>query len=388
VEEQGRLNRSEQLAARAREIAARAQRVSREAADAAASEETLSELERELADLDDEERKLDAEFAGMLADESERDAAEEPPRGRAEDRMSGWADRLAERMESLGNRIGEAMTAAFASRPFGASDRVEREIAVEGAPPVTVENFAGKVSVRAGDAGRVRVVAERHGWTDADRDDITVDLSRSEQEVRVRCDTANPRGHRWASLDVAVPPGSPTAIVTQGGSIRVEHVGGPVTAETKGGSIRVDGAVGPAALDTLGGSVSVSDHDGSVSARTRGGSVKLSGNLTGNVDADTMGGSVHIDGVDGTVRAQTMGGSVRVSGRLRGDCTMTTVGGSVSLGIPAQSNLRVDGTGSSASTDVPGLQASRGRVEGTVGDGSDGTVTLRTSGGSVRVQVV
>jgi hypothetical protein len=98
-----------------------------------------------------------------------------------------------------------------------------------------------------------------------------------------------------------------------------------------------------------------------------------------------LGGSIRIDGVDGTVRAETMGGSVQVSGRLRGVCCLTTAGGSVSARLASGSNVVVDATGHSASTDVPGLAATRGRIEGTVGTGADGTVTLRTSGGSVRV---
>jgi DUF4097 and DUF4098 domain-containing protein YvlB len=147
----------------------------------------------------------------------------------------------------------------------------------------------------------------------------------------------------------------------------------------------VSGGVGLASLETMGGSIAVTDHRGSVTARTKGGSVKVAGALSDMVDASTMGGSIQIDGVDGTVRAETMGGSVQVSGRLRGDSCLSTVGGSVSARLASDSNVVVDATGNSASTDVPGLSASRGHIEGTVGTGAEGTVTLRTSGGSVRV---
>jgi DUF4097 and DUF4098 domain-containing protein YvlB len=382
------LNRAEQLAARARELAERAEQVSRQAADAAESEETLAQLERDLADLDEEERRLDEEFTSLLAegDTAERDNTH---RGeRREDSMSGWADRLSERMESIGARITEAVTSALAATPFGVSDKVERDVTVDGPLPVSVDSFAGKITVRAGDGNRVHVVAERHGWTDADRDAIVVDVDRDEQGVHVRARTASTHGHRWVSLEVEVPTASPLTISTLGGAIRVERVGGPVTATTRGGSIRVDGAVGLASLDTLGGSIMLGEHRGPVRVRTKGGSLKLTGALTGDVDAETMGGSVRIEGVDGTVRAQTMGGSVHVSGRFSGECSLSTVGGSVSVGLAAGSNVKVDATGSSSSTDVPGLQATRGRIDGTVGDGSDGSLTLRTSGGSVRVHTI
>jgi len=383
------LNPAENLAERARELSARAERIAQHAADAAESAEALADLERELADLDDEERKLDEEFQQLGTDQS-GDAADsagsDHPRGA--DWATGWADRFAERMETLGTRVSEAISGAFTSRSFGISDTIERSIEVEGAVPVRIDSFAGKVNVRAGAGDRVVAVAERHGWNEVDRDDITLDVERDAGGIRVRCSTSRTFGQRWVNLDVAVPPASPTTIDTQGGAIRVEGVGGSVTASTRGGSIRVDGAIGAANLETRGGTVSVTDHDGSVVARTKGGSVKLEGKLSGQVDAETMGGAIQLDGVDGCVHAQTMGGSVHIRGRFRGDSRAATVGGSVSVLLAGDNQLRVEGAGSSAATDVAGLQASNGRIEGTIGDGSDGTLRLSTSGGAVRVHLI
>ena len=382
MEEQERegLNRAEQLAKRARELAARAEQVSQQAAGAAESEEQLAQLERELAQLDEEERSLDADFADLLTDAPEStsgpDRAPPPP-------AFGWAERLS----SLGERIGDAVTSALTAKPLGMGhDTVERDLTVDSVVPVSVHNFAGKIAVQTGESDRVHVEARRHAWTDGDRDAISVDIERDDDGVHVRSRSALPHGHRWVSLSITVPPTSPLLLTTQGGSIRVDRVAGPVVAETKGGAVHVDGAVGVTSVETMGGSIAVSDHKGSVTARTKGGSVKVQGALTDMVDASTMGGSIRIDGVDGTVRAETMGGSVHVSGRMTGACCLSTVGGSVTAHLAGDSNVTVDATGNSASTDVPGLRASRGRIEGTVGTGTDGTVTLRTSGGSVRVQ--
>ena len=76
-----------------------------------------------------------------------------------------------------------------------------------------------------------------------------------ESGVKIRCQTARAHGHRWVSLDVTVPKTSPTTVKTQGGTIKVERVGGPVTAETKGGAIWIGGGVGQARAETLGGPV-------------------------------------------------------------------------------------------------------------------------------------
>jgi hypothetical protein len=386
-QEREELNRAEQLAARARELAARAEQVSQQAAGAAESEDQLAQLERELADLDEEERKLDVEFADLLAEKGPRNEADDAPRER-EERFTGWADRFTERMETLGDRFAEALTGAFAATPFGASDKVERDMPVDGTLPVSVDSFAGKVVVHAGEDDRVHVVAERHGRTESDRDSIVVDVERGDDGVKIRCHTSRLARHRWVNLDVTVPKASPTTIKTLGGAIQVDGTGGSVTAETQGGAIKVNGAVGFATVETLGGSISVTEHDGAVTAHTKGGSVRLSGALNGGVEAETMGGSVRIDGVDGSVRARTVGGSVHVSGRFSGECSLSTAGGSVTAGLATGSNVTVDAKGNSSSTDVTGLHASRGRIEGTVGEASGGSLSLRTSGGSVRVQQI
>ena len=89
----------------------------------------------------------------MFGDDGERPQADDAPRGRAEDRLSGWADRLTERMESFGDRFSEAMAAAFSARPFGKHDTVERDLAVDGALPVSVAQLRRQ---DRGEGGRIR----------------------------------------------------------------------------------------------------------------------------------------------------------------------------------------------------------------------------------------
>jgi hypothetical protein len=391
-------NRIEELAARARAVAARAEEVSRQAAAAAESESELAVLERELADLDEEERKLDAEFSALLDDEptaTRDERAHDPsPAGAGptrQERLTNWADRFAEQMDNLGDRLSDIISSTFSSggSAFGIgnvrqADTVERTASVTGPVPVTIQNSAGKVVVRRGGDDVVRVVAERRGAAVAD---ATIDVVAKDGGVTVTCELPRTSGFvpGWVNLDIAVPRGSAVVTTTAGGPVYVDDVGAPVKATTKGGAIRVRGAAGLADVETLGGSIVVAEHDGPVRAKTLGGSVKLSGHLTGEVSADTAGGSIAISGVDGTVRAQTSGGSVRAAGRFRGDSLLATSGGPVSAKVAAGSNLRVEGRGNSAASDFSEVHVSRGRIDGTLGDGSDGTLTLRTTAGNVRV---
>jgi hypothetical protein len=396
-------NRMEELAARARELAARAEEMSRQAATAAESESELAALERELADLDAEEQKLDAEFTALLDDgvgqqngERERDTgrADDTARTR-EERLTSWADRLAEHMDSLGDRLSEMFNSAFSSGSFAGfgsgarwADTVERDVTVGGPLPVTIENTAGKVLVHVGSDDAVRVIADRRGAAVAERGDAAVDVVFDDGGVHVTCEAPHSVGfgQGWVNLEVSVPRTSTVTASTQGGPIVVDHVAGIVTASTKGGSIRVAGARGRAEVKTLGGSIVVADHDGPVEAHTMGGSIKLTGHLADEVIADTAGGSISVFGVDGRVVASTTGGSVRASGRFTGSSSLTTHGGSVSAKVAPDSNVAVDGRGNSASSEVATVRASKGRLEGTVGDGSGGALTLRTTAGSIRVQ--
>ncbi len=166
-QEREELNRAEQLAARARELAARAEQVSQQAAGAAESEDQLAQLERELADLDEEERKLDVEFADLLAENGPRKEADDAPRER-EERFTGWADRFTERMETLGDRFAEALTGAFAATRSAHRTRSSATCAVDGALPVSVESFAGKIVVHAG-SGRPRPRRRRTARMDRGR---------------------------------------------------------------------------------------------------------------------------------------------------------------------------------------------------------------------------
>ena len=51
--------------------------------------------------------------------------------------------------------------------------------------------------------------------------------------------------------------------------------------------------------------------------------------------------------------------------------------------IPSDSQVHIDAKGTTASSDFSGLDAHRGRLQGMLGDGHEGTIELRTSAGSV-----
>lgn len=366
------MTESDDLARRAQEIAARAARLAEDANDSDALRDELDRLDRELASLEEEQQRLDAEL-GARGEEAATDAGRRP--------RTGWFDVVDDVLATVRRFGGRAGAVGWR-----ATDTIERSVAVDGPVPVVVKSMAGSVNVQAGQGGVVQATAERFAASRAVLDDIALDVRHEDGRVLVDCSWPEPRRGRSVRLTVHVPEGSPIEADTLGGAVRVRGTRGPAALTTKGGSVSAEQTTGALTLRTSGGGVHAEDHDGAVDASTMGGSIHLQGRLTGTVAARTMGGSVFIDGVDhAQVNVSTAGGSIRVRGALRGTSSIRTAGGSVALTIPGDNHLQVDGKGSNVSSDFPELHLARNRVHGVLGDGSDGSVDLRTSGGAVSV---
>lgn len=369
------MTRSEDLARRASELAARAEELARTAREAGEVDDELAGLEAELAALDEEQARLDRDLGDYVQPPDEADPIRDPEEG------------FTFRLGNLGERIADIVNVALSSvGRFGVSDVVDRVVEVAEAIPVTVDSFAGSITVLTGDHGRVQVVAERRALDEHDLANIAVDAAREHDGVHITAHTVAARWSRhWVKLTVTVPPGTPTKVRTRGGSIHVDGTGADVNARTAGGSIKVAGTSGAAELETAGGGIRLDDHGGPVQAQTAGGSIRLAGHLLG-VDATTIGGSIQIDGAYGPVAASTKGGSIRVTGRLSGSCSLDTAGGSIRVDLDAGTNIEVDATGDSVSTNVQGLVAERHHIEGAVGTGDEGRLTARTVAGSVSIR--
>ncbi len=167
------------------------------------------------------------------------------------------------------------------------------------------------------------------GGRPTDRDPVVVE----ERDGEIHVESLNGRGWRTRVVHIGVelPVGSPVEVTTGGGSIRVRGTRAPVKARTGGGAIVVDD-------------------------------------------------------VDGEVAVTTGGGSIYVRGRLRGHSSIRTGGGSVVANLEPGTSIDLDAHGTSASIDVPGLKVKGTHVHGTVGDGSDGVLEIRTGGGSARIR--
>jgi hypothetical protein len=368
------MTEAEDIARRAREIGERAQRIAEDSSDTDTLREELDRLDAELAQLDEEQRRLDEELRDR--GEGTTTVIDEGESTRPE-----WAETVFDLVSDVTERISSLGSGGW---PWRSSESVERTVPLEGATAVVVENRAGSIKVTAGDSDVVTVTAELFAPSPHLLEEMRVTAQRQGSEIHVHCDWPDHRHGRRARVVVTVPSGMRVSANTRGGSVSVTETHGPARAATRGGSITVVGANGEIDARTAGGSIRIDDHTGPAHATTSGGSIHIAGVLTGAVEAKTAGGSIHIEGADrATVTASTSGGSVHVRGRLAGHSRIRTSGGSVRVSIPSDSQLHIDGKGTSASSDFRDLTIDRGRLQGTLGDGHDGTIELRTSAGSV-----
>lgn len=142
-------------------------------------------------------------------------------------------------------------------------------------------------------------------------------------------------------------------------------------------------------LNTAGGSIKVEDLEGEVDAQTSGGSISL-GDIVGDVDVHTSGGSIKVDSVYGEIDANTSGGSIRVEFKkqINKDATLSTSGGSVTAILPEDIAIDIDASTSGGKVrsefDVDGSVKKRS-IRGEINGGGP-ELTLRTSGGSVKIK--
>lgn len=194
------------------------------------------------------------------------------------------------------------------------------------------------------------------------------------------------RVNQSISFDVTVPKEFLVDVSTSGGSIKLTNLVGEIQGRTSGGSLTLEQLEGNLDVRTSGGSITLRDSHGNIHARTSGGSVTATGS-SGSIRLSTSGGSMTLTDLSGEVDASTSGGSIRANIlNLTGDISLRTSGGSITAGIPSNIGIDLDLRGNSVNVPLNNFsgESRRNSIVGKMNGGGH-NVTMRTSGGSVRV---
>ena len=229
-------------------------------------------------------------------------------------------------------------------------DRIERTFSAGGDPWLNIDNFAGSVTVRAGESGEIRVVAIKKAPSFASLDRVEIQMSERQGGLEIKTHKSAILQNASVRLEISAPPGTRLDLHTGAGSVEVSGLGT---------QIRVDSGAG---------SITLSDLSGNIYAHTGAGSIDLRNASGTAVDLDTGAGSIHYEG------------------ELAGECRFETGAGSITLRLPAGLDMEVDldtGTGTVDVGYAVDGQVTKREVRGVVGDGSDGRIYAHTGTGSI-----
>ena len=241
------------------------------------------------------------------------------------------------------------LTAAVSLGAGRATVVTTSELKVGARPLIVVDSDGGGVQLSAGAGGTVRVEAERQADSEEQARKLEVVTRLEGNTVHIEFKQAHHREHASVAFRITAPADARLRIGTGGGSVEARGFSGGIEVETGGGGVQV------------------ADAQGSIKLRSGG-------------------GSIDVRHVSGTVEVETGGGSVNVDGALSGKNRVETGGGSIHVAIPGASKLSVDAsTGGGSANNEFGLGGERhpGHFRGTIGDGSGGSLELRTGGGSI-----
>jgi hypothetical protein len=209
--------------------------------------------------------------------------------------------------------------------------RVEETFTVDDTPTLDVTNFAGSITVQAGEGNRVHVVAVKRMTDQHSMERIAIEMSEQGGDVVIRTRVAPRSGNASVALQITAPASSKLLLDTGAGTIDVRGITGPIDVNSGAGQVDLRGGRGPVTVDLGAGQIT---YDGALLGKNR---------------------------------FQTGAGEIR-------------------LRLPAELNMEVDlstGIGAvGADFYVDGLVKAR-KVQGVIGDGSQGSISAHTGAGGV-----
>jgi DUF4097 and DUF4098 domain-containing protein YvlB len=297
----------------------------------------------------------------------------------------------------------------------GDSGSFDRTLTVTGPTQLEIHNGSGRVEIRAGQAGQVRIHAdftvwsvlfeENHGQVQEMTAHPPVDQQGNVIRLGYQGDAFR---HMRVDYTIYVPQNTEVRAQDGSGNIDVSEVQGPAVLRTGSGSITARQIHNDTDADSGSGGISLSDISGRATANTGSGTIELarvsadvhattgSGRIDlaethGRINAKTGSGSIEITGAADDLRVSTGSGSIRIQGNPEASSywQIHTGSGSITIDVPSDASFRVHATShnSSVSSDLPFTidQQTRREVRGRIGNGTAG-VELETGSGSIHIR--
>ncbi len=297
----------------------------------------------------------------------------------------------------------------------GDSGSFDRTLTVTGPTQLELNNGTGRVEIRGGQAGQVRIHADFTVWSvlfEENHDQVRemtahppVDQQGNIIRVGYQGDAFR---HMHVDYTIYVPQETEVRAQNGSGNMDMSDVQGPAELRTGSGTITARQIHNDTEAETGSGSISLSDISGRATANTGSGTLELariSGDIhvttgSGRIDlsethgriyAKTGSGSIEITGAADDLRASTGSGSIRIQGNPEASSywQIHTGSGSVTLDVPSDASFRLHATShnSSISSDLPFTieQQSKREVRGRIGSGT-ANIEVESASGSIHIR--
>jgi hypothetical protein len=282
----------------------------------------------------------------------------------------------------------------FAVWPFSSSgpiisggERIEQSFEVGEAPRLEIDNFAGRVTVRAGEPGEMRLIAVKQGPPGSNLDRVQVEVSKLASGLLIRTRKPSILSNTSVQLDVTVPADTQLDLHSGAGNTDVRGFRSDVKVDIGAGDVIIADLAGDLDAHTGSGSVTIDGASGRIQADTGSGSVRIT-SVAGELDAHTGSGSMEVREASGPARLDSGSGSLTYEGDPEGECRFETGSGSITLRLPADLNMEVEldtGSGSITTDFAVEGETNKQEIQGTIGRGDAGTIRAHTGTGSIEL---
>ena len=293
---------------------------------------------------------------------------------------------LQDSLEGLGEEIKEGLEESLSE--WSESEDGDRDadgktsmrddtFAVGDNPRLVVRGFNGRIRVRAGEPGSIRVRArlkKPHGIKYSavqEGDLVTVEAKPDRQAEGFPPGLS--RQSSGANIEVTVPVTTSVDLATSNGPVELRGTEGSGEVKTKNAPIRVE------------------QFKGDLNATTKNGSITVK-TLSGSAQLATMNSRVSIEDGRGRFEVRTINGPIKFQGSMepKSHNKLSTLNGNIKVALDAEPSLKLTAatTNGRVRCEVPGFVAAvekRHQLEGTMGAG-EAELVAETKNGSIVVQ--
>ena len=254
-----------------------------------------------------------------------------------------------------------AILASLASAPLFAGTPIDQTRPLDPLGRVGIANLKGSIEVRDWDRNEVHVSGELGKGVEK----LVIDGGPGHLEVRVQY--PDKRGWRDdrsepTRLVLQVPLRASLEIESVSADVRVDGVASDeLEIESVSGNVTVAGAPREADISSVSGDLALTLNTASASSESVSGDIRLSGRLTGDIQAESVSGDIRIDSRGERVRSVSTGtvsgdADVRVALAEGGEISAESVSGDIRLRLPKDLSARVDAESFNGDLRAPGAK--------------------------------